>query len=150
MIVLRNMLSARLLSEIPSGKSNSAKTKRRELIIRELDCLKNKSVRNPSFPISIKITSRSIGEIAHHASGSYESTIAALHLKHVLKNATVLYVDLPKNNNQEDNFSAWITIILHCEIECVGEVKMTVVDSLERGWRGHLGLIAYCLTKAKE
>lgn len=148
-MAIKNKLSEKLLSSIPHGKSKTCRAERKRIIMSELSKYRDKTFRNPCLSAGILCSGKSIAEIAHHASGDYESTIAALHLKYAINNARIVYLGLPKDGKQIDHFKSWITIVMRCEIEGIGQSKLTVVDSLENGNKGELDLVAYCLTKEK-
>ena len=148
---MKSLIPKNILNEIPKSNSVNSKAVRRSILQRELAALKGLSFRNRYLSAPVKCLDKTINEIVVHSSKSYLSTLAALHLKQAIIYSSVLYVDLPKSGKQMRTFGAWITIILHCSIEGVGNTKLTLVDSL-MGYpeKGVLNLSAYCLTKQKE
>lgn len=149
--MIKNCVSQKLLAEIPKGKDAASRNRRKSIIERELSVYVDKVFRNRYLSNGIKCLGASVGEIALWASKNYYSTVAALHLKQAILYSSVLYIDLPKDGKQMKKFKAWITIIMHCDIEGVGTVKFTIVDSLKNEpGKGEFDLLAYCLTKEKE
>lgn len=148
---MKNLISQKILDEIPKSNSLKSKAIRRNVLERELAVLRGQSFRNRYLSAPVICLDKTIDEIVVHSSKSYLSTLAALHLKQAIIYSSVLYVDLPKSGKQMKTFGAWITIILHCNIEGVGNAKLTLVDSLMgHPKKGVLNLSAYCLTKQKE
>ena len=110
---MKNLISQKILAEIPKSNTIKSKAIRRNILQRELSVLKDLSFRNRYLSAPVKCFGKTIDEIVVHSSKSYLSTLAALHLKQAIIYSSVLYVDLPKSGKQMKEFGAWITIILH-------------------------------------
>lgn len=87
----------------------------------------------------MKIIGNSIVEIAHHASKSKASTIAALNLRKILTKASFYKMRLPKNNKQTKTFHFIFMYELHGNTS-YGTSKIMI------GVRENAKFLQYCIT----
>ncbi|MBP5752871.1 MAG: hypothetical protein J6W60_08450 [Treponema sp.] len=125
--------------EIPKGASPE-EIKTRKKIIGDFYAKWNsenpdKKVWNKSLNAFIHVKFHSVNETKGHASRTYESTEAVLHLTDILKNARITW---EKSKKQEDNNQKMFSRIV---ILRYGKVKLTVGFQKSKG-----EYVQYCIT----
>jgi hypothetical protein len=140
---IKNNVSKSILAEIPDGNKEKDKKKRKDILKRELLPLNNMFVPNCSLLAKVKIEWKGIKETLHHASQNKKSTIAALNIENVIKNAVFIRMDKPKAGQQTKKFKFDIMFILGANIAEIGNVKLTV------GYGTKKGFLYYCITAIK-
>ena len=99
---------------------------RREFLKEKLSVYNNKFIYCKALNAKIEITTNSIKETAHNACVSKESTLAALHIKKILKEAKLIGIDKPQSNVQIKKFKFVNVYILEEYFLPIGIVKAIV------------------------
>ncbi len=132
---LPSVINGVKVSEIP------AKTKLRlKLLKKELKVYQGEKLYCPSLRTHVLITGNSVAETSYHASHSVNSTVAALSLKQILKNARFLKATAAKDNGRQKSMDIKQQKILFCPLKDFGIAKITVGE-MSKG-----GLVHYCIT----
>lgn len=123
------------ISDIPEKKKERLK-----LLKRELKIYMNEKIYCPSLRTHVLITGNSISETKHYARLSIKSTVAALNLKLILKNARLLTTYQAKNNGRQTSMGIRTMKVLFCPLKDFGIAKITVGE-MNKG-----GTVHYCIT----
>lgn len=134
-VKLPSVINGVKVSEIPE------KTKKRlKLLKKELKIYQGKMLYCPALKSHVWITGNSVAETSFHASHSINSTVAALNLKLILKNARFLKNAPAKDNGRQRSMDIKLQKILFCPLKDFGIAKITV------GEMNKEGLVHYCIT----
>ena len=131
---------------IPTGTTEEALEKRKEILRAGLSKLKDKDVKCPCLGnVPVRIEQRSIDEIVDKAGLSPESTKLALHLRQLIHKARFVRMTLPKDNKtQKKKFQFIFMYELQAETKDGKKAKILVgVREIP------LKFLQYCIT-AKE
>lgn len=114
---------------------------RRDFLKNKLQKFRGKKYKCPALSnADVFVTANSIKETVAHASKSKKSTICALHLDKIVKNASFIRSVKPKSGTQTKKFKFIQLMILETEIERLGKTKLTV------GVQKEGRLVQYCIT----
>ena len=125
---VRNIVAKEIIDAIPSSVQL-----RRIFIKKQLSPLKDCEVFCGSLGVYVKIENKSINEIAENASVSANSTIAALNLLNLVRNAEFEKFYLPTSNTQVKKFGAVFIISLKANLIGYGNAKVLVAATEYRG-----------------
>lgn len=134
----RNTVKKEILSEIPDTVQG-----RRLFLNKEMKPYIGKSVHCPALGVDVEFTRASYHETIRNAAISKNSTIAALNVLRLIKNATFVEMDLPQSNKQKKTFQFIFVFILNSHLLGYGDVKI-IVGAQERG-----DFLHYSVTIAK-
>ncbi|MBQ8761350.1 MAG: hypothetical protein IJZ06_08025 [Bacteroidales bacterium] len=138
-VKLPSVVNGVKISDIPEKKKERAK-----FLQKELKRYQGKQLYCPALRSHVEITAKSISETKHHASAHINSTIAALNLRIIIKNAHFLKTTSVKGNSMQSkkmDLKDMITLI--CPLKKYGFAKLTV------GKRYNNELVQYCITAIK-
>ncbi|MBR3945952.1 MAG: hypothetical protein IKJ56_02490 [Bacteroidales bacterium] len=125
---VRNIVAKEIIDAIPSSVQL-----RRIFIKKQLSPLKDCEVFCGSLGVYVKIENKSINEIAENASVSANSTIAALNLLNLVRNAEFEKFYLPTSNTQVKKIGAVFIISLKANLIGYGNAKVLVAATEYRG-----------------
>ena len=121
---------------IPSNRDD-----RKRFIIDKLSKYKNKTIKNISTGVAIKVIKDCIGETGQHASIDKESTISALNLENLLTYSVIFRENLEPKPNQNQDYKFVEMIEFRCKIKGLGTSKIMV------GKRASGKHFEYCITR---
>lgn len=125
---------------IPKGNSKQDRAARRSIIKKQLESLVGSTMNCPCLGnVPVELTPRGLNETIHHASKSYNSTMAALRLREHLSHATLYKYRVPKDNRQRRKMGFTFTIELHDK--CDGKIVKIMVGVTIKPQYFH-----YCIT----
>lgn len=134
---------------IPKGKSKKAVEERRLILKSSLEKYIGTYFYNSHLKNKIRFTRSSLNEISWHAAKDYNSTLAALSVKNLIRKSNLLYFDCPKSGNQRE-FCGWITLIMYSKIDNENVAKITIIDGVKNNkTKGKFDFILYCITSKK-
>ena len=134
-VKLPSVVNGVKISDIPE------KTKLRlKILKKELKVYQGEKLYCPSLRAHVLITGNSVAETSYHASHSVNSTVAALNLKQILKNARLLKTTPAKDNGRQKSMDIKQQKILFCPLSGFGIAKITVGE-MNKG-----GMVHYCIT----
>ena len=114
--------------EIPQGNTSDDITKRRHIIASFFHEWKEQNPNhcrfNNSLTENIYVRFVSITETCAHASRTYRSTLAVMHLDEILTNAKKVSTVPTKNNGNQKGFEKMV--VMHYHLSEIGAIKMTV------------------------
>lgn len=111
---------------IPKGTSKADIETRRRIIESHLNKIKGKSFKCPCLGgVPVFVTARGISETAAHAAKSRKSTMAALELPEIIKNARFHKMHIPKDNGQRTRMKFEFIYELHSKTD-YGNCKLIV------------------------
>ena len=129
--------------EIPQGNTPDEIAKRRQIIAQFFHEWKEQNPNhcrfNNSLNENIYVRFVSITETCTHASRTYRSTLAVMHLDEILTNAKKVATVPAKNNSNQKGFEKMI--VMHYNLPEIGVIKITV--GVKR--RTH-EKVMYCIT----
>lgn len=112
---------------IPKGTSKKDRDARRKIIEDSLSKIKGKHFNCPCLGgVPVYITGNSISEIADKACLRYKSTLGAIYLPEMIKNARFFKMHLPKDNRQQTKMNFIFVYELHTKTEDFGVFKLIV------------------------
>ncbi len=123
----RNTVEKEILSEIPETVQ-----KRRIFLNKQMMKYIDKTINCPALGVTVEFTRASYNETIRNAAISKNSTIAALNVLRLIKNAHYVGMDLPKSNKQRKTFQFIFVYILESFLIGYGNVKI-LVGVQERG-----------------
>ena len=123
------------IRKIPTDKD-----KREDYLLDKLKYLANKHRYCPALGAKVFFEPESIDETSHHASKSHKSAVCALNLQAIIRHATLVDTDDPKENRQKWIFNFSKMYILYTHVRYYGTAKLTV------GKRMFGGYVQYCVT----
>lgn len=136
---IANSVPASVMENIPRNQR-----RRSELIVSRLERFKDKRVFCKSLKDYVYISGNSIGETAHWACKSTISTIFALNMQGIIRNAVVVEEHKkPESRKQTRTFHFVEIIILYCYVNGFGTAKLTV------GKRKKGKIFEYCVTRIR-
>ncbi len=134
--VIDNSVPQSVLARIPANEAD-----RFIFLQSKLARYTNKSVYSKALGVKVTILPESIGETCFWAKKSRTSTIMALNMGNVIRNAAVLETDKkPKKGKQTKDFHFKKVHILWVKVRRYGVAKLTV-GKLKKG-----DIIEYCVT----
>lgn len=134
------MIKLNLQTKIPETIAE-----RRAFLKSKLQKFKGKKYKCPALSnADVFVNSDSIRETVAHASRTKKSTLCALYLDKIIKEASFVKTTTPKIGTQTTKFKFIELMILEVEVENLGNVKLTV------GVRRNNKHIQYCVTVAKK
>ena len=125
---VKNIVAKEIIEAIPSSIQL-----RRTFIKKQLSPLKDCEVFCGSLGVYVKIENKSIVEIAENASVSINSTIAALNLLNLVRNAEFEKFYMPTSNTQITKFGAVFIISLKAMLMEYGNAKILIAATEYRG-----------------
>ncbi|MBR3986370.1 MAG: hypothetical protein IKK04_04385 [Bacteroidales bacterium] len=125
-------------TNIPQGNSPTVINARRAIIEMELSKLKGKDLKCPCLGVTVRIIGNSISEIQKWSALSYQSTLAALDIKHQLKIAVFKAKSEP-TPQQKKRFK--FVVMYELKGFCNGKNTKIMVGAKQTG--NH---IQYCIT----
>ena len=128
MKLVKNIVAKEIIEAIPSSVQL-----RRAFIKKQLSPLKDCEVFCGSLGVYVKIENKSIVEIAENASVSMNSTIAALNLLNLVRNAEFEKFYMPTSNTQTSKFGAVFIISLKAILIEYGIAKILIAATEYRG-----------------
>ena len=134
----RNTIKKEIISEIPETVQ-----KRRIFLNKQMKHFIGESVFCPALGVSVEFTRASYHETIRNAAISKSSTVAALNVLRLIKNASFIEMDLPQSNKQKQTFQFIFVFILNSFLIGYGNVKI-LVGAQERG-----NFLHYSVTMAK-
>lgn len=123
----RNTISKEILATIPDTVQA-----RRLFLNKTMKQFIGKSVICPALGVSVEFTRASYNETIRNAAISKNSTIAALNVLRLIKNAQFVKMDIPLSNKQRQAFQFIFVFILNSYLIGYGDVKI-LVGAQERG-----------------
>ena len=117
----RNTVKKEILSEIPETVQG-----RRLFLNKEMKPYIGKSVHCPALGVTVEFTRASYNETIRNAATSKSSTIAALNILRLIKNASYVNMDIPQSNKQKKTFQFIFVFILKSYLIGYGDVKILV------------------------
>lgn len=131
-----NRISRKTLSTIPTTRH-----KRRIFLEDTLSSLVDIPIPCPALNGTVRLIPKSAGETACWASLSRKSTVCALNVIPIIKNATLVTGPIdPKNNRQIKEFKFKHKYILYTHVKYYGIARLVI------GERGKGNFIQYCVT----
>lgn len=91
-----------------------------------------KMINCPALGVNVEFTRASYNETIRNAAITKESTIAALNITNLIKNACYSGMDIPQSNKQKKTFQFIFVFILNSYLIGYGNVKI-IVGVQERG-----------------
>ena len=134
----RNTVNREILAEIPETVQE-----RRIFLNKQIKHYIGESVHCPSLGVDVEFTRASYHETIRNAAISKSSTIAALNVLRLIRNAGFVEMDLPQSNKQKKTFQFIFVFILKSHLLGYGDVKI-IVGAQERG-----NFLHYSVTMAK-
>ncbi len=128
MKLVQNIVAKEIIDAIPMTVQL-----RRSFIKKQLSPLKDCVAFCGSLGVYVKIENKSINEIAGNASVSIKSTMAALNLLNLVKNAEFERFYVPTSNTQTNKFGAVFMIGLKALLIGYGNAKILVAATEHRG-----------------
>lgn len=126
-IKTRNTISKEILATIPDTVQE-----RRLFLNKEMKQFIGKSVLCPALGVMVEFTRASYNETIRNAAISRSSTIAALNVLRLIKNARFIKMDIPRSNKQRQTFQFIFVFVLNSYLIGYGDVKI-LVGAQERG-----------------
>ena len=123
----RNTVKKEILSEIPDTVQE-----RRIFLNKQIKHFIGESVHCPALGVNVEFTRASYHETIRNAAINKNSTIAALNVMRLIRNASFVTMDLPKSNKQKKTFQFIFVFILKSYLIGYGDVKI-LVGAQERG-----------------
>lgn len=123
----RNTISKEILATIPDTIHG-----RRLFLNKQTKQFIGKSVVCPALGVIVEFTRASYNETIRNAAISKNSTIAALNVLRLIKNARFVKMDIPLSNKQRQTFQFVFVFILNSYLIGYGDVKI-LVGAQERG-----------------
>ena len=123
----RNTVSKEILVTIPDTVQE-----RRLFLNKEMKQFIGKSVLCPALGVTVEFTRASYNETIRNAAISKNSTIAALNVLRLIKNARFVKMDIPISNKQRQTFQFIFVFIPNSHLIGYGDVKI-LVGAQERG-----------------
>ena len=123
----RNTVNKELLSKIPETVQE-----RRYFLNKQLISFIGKKVYCPALGVIVEFTRASYNETIRNAAINKDSTVAALNVLRLIKNASFNRMDLPHSNKQKQTFQFVFVFILNSYLIGYGDVKI-LVGAQERG-----------------
>ena len=117
----RNTVKKEILSEIPETVQG-----RRLFLNKEMLKFIGKTVNCPALGVTVEFTRASYNETIRNAAISKSSTIAALNILRLIKNASYVSMDIPQSNKQKKTFQFIFVFILKSYLIGYGDVKILV------------------------
>ena len=117
----QNTVKKEILSEIPETVQG-----RRLFLNKEMKPIIGKSVHCPALGVTVEFTRASYNETIRNAATSKSSTIAALNILRLIKNAFFVNMDIPQSNKQKKTFQFIFVFILKSYLIGYGDVKILV------------------------
>ena len=117
----RNTVKKEILSKIPETVQE-----RRLFLNKEMLKYIGKTVNCPALGVTVEFTRASYNETIRNASINKSSTIAALNIMRLIKNASYVSMDIPKSNKQKKAFQFIFVFILKSNLIRYGNVKILV------------------------
>ena len=117
----RNTVKKEILSEIPETVQG-----RRLFLNKEMLKFIGKTVNCPALGVTVEFTRASYNETIRNAAISKSSTIAALNILRLIKNASYVSMDIPQSNKQKKTFQFIFVFILKSHLIGYGDVKILV------------------------
>lgn len=134
-VKLPSVINGVKVSEIPVKKKD-----RRKLLKRVLKIYQGKMLYCPALRSHVLVNGNSVSETKFHASSSINSTVAALNLKLILKNARFLKTAPSKDNGRQKDMDIKHQNILFCPLKDFGIAKITIGE-MSKG-----GMLHYCIS----
>ena len=117
----RNTVKKEILSEIPETVQE-----RRLFLNKEMLKYIGKTINCPALGVAVEFTRASYNETIRNAAISKSSTIAALNILRLIKNASYVSMDIPQSNKQKKTFQFIFVFILKSYLIGYGDVKILV------------------------
>lgn len=117
----RNTVKKEILSEIPETVQE-----RRLFLNKEMLKYIGRTISCPALGVTVEFTRASYNETIRNAAISESSTIAALNILRLIKNASFVSMDVPKSNKQKKTFQFIFVFILKSYLLGYGDVKIIV------------------------
>lgn len=117
----RNTVKKEILSKIPETVQG-----RRLFLNKEMLKYIGRSVNCPALGVMVEFTRASYNETIRNAAISKSSTIAALNILRLIKNASYFNMDIPQSNKQKKTFQFIFIFILKSYLIGYGDVKILV------------------------
>lgn len=134
-VKLPSVVNGVKISDIPEKKKE-----RRRLLKKELKIYLGEKLYCPALKAHVLVDGNSVDETKFWASKSINSTVAALNLKLILKNARLLKTEPAKDNKRQREMDIEWQKILFCPLKSFGIAKITVGKTHKQG------MIHYCIT----
>lgn len=131
-------LSKETLRRIPERRRD-----RRVMLQKWLSTFVGKDYPCPVLGGRVKVIKKSVSETANHACLDRRSTICAMMLPDVIKNARLVKTDTPKTGRQTKEFFFKKLHVLEVHINYYGDARLTV------GERAAGNFVEYCITHIK-
>jgi alpha-galactosidase len=117
---------------------------RKIFLKKKLQKFRGKKYKCPALSnADVYVNANSIRETIEHASKSKKSSICALYMDKVIKEASLIKTSKPKSGTQTKKFKFIEMMIMEAEIEKLGKSKLTV------GMKRSKDYIQYCITIIK-
>lgn len=117
----RNTVKKEILSEIPETVQG-----RRLFLNKEMLKYIGSTINCPALGVTVEFTRASYNETIRNAAISKSSTIAALNILRLIKNASYVSMDIPQSNKQKKTFQFIFVFILKSYLIGYGDVKILV------------------------
>ena len=134
----RNTVKKEIISKIPETIQE-----RRLFLNKAMFKYIGKTINCPALGVTVEFTRASYHETIRNAAISKNSTIAAMNVLRLIKNACFMEMDLPQSNKQKKTFQFVFVFILKSHLIGYGDVKI-LVGAQEKGKFLH-----YSVTMAK-
>lgn len=123
----RNTVKKEILSEIPETVQE-----RRIFLNKQMKQFIGKAIYCPALGVNVEFTRASYHETIRNAAINNSSTIAALNVLRLIRNACYIRMDIPQSNKQKKTFQFIFVFILTSHLIGYGNVKI-LVGAQERG-----------------
>ena len=123
----RNTIKKEIISEIPETVQE-----RRIFLNKQLMKYIDTTIHCPALGVAVEFTRASYNETIRNAAINKNSTIAAMNVLRLIKNAHYIGMDIPKSNKQKKTFQFIFVFILKSYLIGYGDVKI-LVGVQERG-----------------
>lgn len=123
----RNTVKKEILSEIPETVQE-----RRIFLNKQMKQFIGKAIYCPALGVNVEFTRASYHETIRNAAINKSSTIAALNVLRLIRNACYIRMDIPQSNKQKKTFQFIFVFILTSHLIGYGIVKI-LVGAQERG-----------------
>jgi len=123
----RNTVKKEILSEIPETVQE-----RRIFLNKQMEQFIGHIIKCPALGVDVEFTRASYNETIRNAAISKNSTIAALNIERLIKNAYYIGMDVPLSNKQKKTFQFVFVFILKSYLIGYGDAKI-LVGAQERG-----------------
>ena len=114
-------MKSELISQIPETVQE-----RRIFLNKQMIKYIDKTINCPALGVTVEFTRASYNETIRNAAISKKSTVAAMNILRLIKNANYIGMDIPRSNKQRKTFQFIFVFIMSSFLIGYGEVKLLV------------------------